>query len=64
MKIHKNLWTFGYFGEVKNDFVYELVVILKSCQNENVDEILIFSLAEEQSIFNATCHALIGRKND
>ena len=62
MKIHKNLWTFGYFGEVKNDFVYELVVILKSCQNENVDEILIFSVAEEQSTFHSKWRVLIGRK--
>ena len=59
MKIHKNLWTFGYFGEVKNDFVYELVVILKSCQNENVDEILIFSVAEEQSTFHTKWCTLI-----
>ena len=59
MKIHKNLWTFGYFGEVKNDFVYELVVILKSCQNENVDEILIVSLAEEQSTFHTKWCTLI-----
>ena len=59
MKIHKNLWTFGYFGEVKNDFVYELVVILKSCQNENVDEILIFSVAKEQSTFHTKWCTLI-----